>query len=86
MDARVLPSPIQRSRKQSVAESMTLKNAMLGKKKITFPNKKAVHDDFKKVLEKEYPNLTFQDGAFELMRANSGGSARPLSLYPTIYR
>ncbi len=34
------------------------------------------------VLEKEYPKLAFQDSAFELMRANSEGSARPLSLIP----
>ena len=52
--------------------------AGLGKKKIVFPDKRG---DFKKLratLEKEYPKLTSQRGAFELLRADKGGLSRPL--------
>ena len=34
----------------------------------------------KHVLESEYEKLKSQDGAFELMRAESGGTSRPLKL------
>ena len=34
----------------------------------------------KHVLESEYEKLKSQDGAFELMRAESGGNSRPLKL------
>ena len=57
---------------------MDLKSAQLGRKKIK--GKKACHDDLRKMLEKEYPKLASQDDAFELIRPNTVGSARLLSL------
>ena len=36
----------------------------------------------KQVLQTEYPKVTTQDGAFEFLRAESGGNPRPLILIP----
>lgn len=45
-----------------------------------FPNKNGNFEHFKDVFESEYEKLKSQDGAFELMRAESGGTSRPLKL------
>ena len=55
--------------------------AELGKKKVVFPNKKGDFQHFKDVLEREYDKLKSQDAAFELMRAETGGTSRPLKLF-----
>ena len=47
-----------------------------------FPDKNAKFKSFCETLEKEYPQLKKQDGAFELLRGESGGSSRPLCLLP----
>ncbi len=66
----------------SVELASSLRDAGLGKKKIVFPNKKASHDEFRKELEKAFPKLASQNGAFELSRSGSGGSCRPLNIIP----
>ena len=57
-----------------------LKEAELGKKKVVFP-KKGDFQHFKDVLEREYDKLKSQEAAFELMRAETGGTSRPLRLF-----
>ena len=64
----------------SISQLTKLKDAGLGRKRITFPDKKASFMKFKSSLEKEYPKLKDQDGAFEIMRAQGGGNSRPLHL------
>lgn len=66
----------------SLAESHTLAVAGLGKKKIVFPDKKGDFQKLRATLEKEYPKLTSQRGAFELLRADRGGPSRPLVPIP----
>lgn len=66
----------------SISQFTKLKDAGLGKKRITFPDKKASFMKFKSILEEEYPKLKDQDGAFEIMRAQGGGNSRPLHLIP----
>ena len=59
---------------------LALKEAGLGRKKLVFPNKNGNFEDLKGVIESEYEKIKSQDGAFELMRAESGGTSRPLKL------
>ena len=59
---------------------MTLKEADLGRKKVVFPDKNGSFEHLRTILENEYGKLKSQDGAFELMRAESGGTSRPLKL------
>ena len=59
---------------------VALKEAELGRKKVVFPNKNGSFEHFKDVLESAYGKLKSQDGAFELMRAESGGTSRPLKI------
>ena len=59
---------------------LALKEAGLGRKRVVFPNKNGNFEHFKDVLESEYEKIKSQDGAFELMRAESGGTSRPLKL------
>ena len=66
----------------SLAESHTLALAGLGKKKIVFPDKRGDFMKLRATLEKEYPKLTSQRGAFELLRADRGGASRPLVPIP----
>ena len=56
--------------------------AGLGKRRITFSNKQGDFNHLKTTLEKEYPKLSSQNGAFELLRADRGGAARPLVPIP----
>ena len=64
----------------SISQLAKLKDAGLGRKRITFADKKASFMKFKSSLEEEYPKLKDQDGAFEIMRAQGGGNSRPLHL------
>ena len=59
---------------------VALKEAELGRKRVVFPNKSGNFDHMKHVLESEYEKLKPKDGAFELMRAKSGGTSGPLKL------
>lgn len=66
----------------SVQQLAKLKDAGLGRKRLVFPDKKALFIKVKHVLETEYLKLKAQDGAFEFLRAEGGGSNRPLCLIP----
>ena len=52
----------------------------LGCHKIVFPSKSGHFNHLQEVLEKEFTKLKTQNGAFELLRAESGGISRPLKL------
>ena len=54
-----------------------LKEVELGRKRVVLNGN---FEYMKHVLESEYEKLKSQDGAFELMRAESGGNSRPLKL------
>lgn len=56
--------------------------AGLGKKRVVFDDKHGGFDHIKTVLEKEYPKLKSQNGAFEFLRAERGGASRPLFPIP----
>ena len=56
-----------------------LRESGLGKRKVTFDNKRSGHGKFK-VLESIYPKLKSQNGAFELFRAERGGTCCNLVL------
>ena len=55
-----------------------LQSAGLGRKKIVFKDKNGGFDHLRETLEKEFPKLETQGGAFELLRADRGGNSRPL--------
>ena len=65
----------------SMLESSTLTSAGLGKKRIVF-DKNGSFDHVKETLEKNFPKLASQRGAFELLRADRGGANRPLVAIP----
>jgi hypothetical protein len=69
-----LLSDQSRSVTPSISQLSKLKDAGLGRKRIVFPDKKALFVKVKSILETEYPKLKSQDGAFEFMRAESGGN------------
>lgn len=66
----------------SIKEANNLLHAGLGKRRITFSNKQGDFNHLKTTLEKEYPKLSSQKGAFELLRADRGGATRPLVPIP----
>ena len=66
----------------SLAESHTLSLAGLSKRKVVFPDKRGDFLKLRATLEKEYPKLTSQRGAFELLRADRDGPSRPLVPIP----
>ena len=70
------------SKVPTFAEMNQLKEAGLGRKKVTFPDKKAGHNEVCKCLEKIYPKLESQAGAFELLKAERGGKHCPLTVIP----
>ena len=51
-----------------------LREAGLGKRKITFDNKRSGHGKFRLILETIYLKLKSHNGAFELFRAERGGT------------
>lgn len=69
-----------KTRPPSQESLLSLKESGLGRKRVVFPNKNGNFEHLKNVLETEYEKLKCQDGAFELMRAESGGTSRPLKL------
>lgn len=52
----------------------------MGCLKIVFPSKSGDFNHLHEMLEKEFTKLKTQNGAFELLRAESGGISRPLKL------
>ena len=65
---------------QSLTMLTALREAGLGKRKITFDNKRSGHGKFGQVLETIYPKLKSQNGAFELFRAERGETCCNLAL------
>ena len=57
-----------------------LREAGLGCRKIVFPFKSGDFNHLQETVEKEFTKLKTQNGAFELLRAESGGISRPLKL------
>jgi hypothetical protein len=80
-DFLLLSSP-STDKTPSVKEANEPLSAGLGKKRITFSNKQGDFNHLKSTLEKEYPKLSTQKGAFELLRADRGGATRPLIPIP----
>lgn len=79
-DFCVLSDPEQDKKTPSQESFAALKEAGLGRRRVAFPNENGNFEHFKAVLESEYEKLKSQDGAFEVMRAESGGTSRPLRL------
>lgn len=75
-----LLSNTEQDKTPSQESLVALKEAELGRKRVVFPNKSVNSEHMKHVLESEYKKLKSQNGAFELMRAESGGTSRPLKL------
>ncbi len=57
----------------SLTTLVTLKEAGLGKKKVTFDDKRCGHGKCRQVLETVFPKLKTQCGAYEMLRADRGG-------------
>lgn len=57
-----------------------IKRSRAWQEKGCFPKQKRGLPKFNDVLEREYDKLRSQDAAFELMRAETGGTSRPLKL------
>ena len=51
-----------------------LSSCGLGGKKVVFSNKKGDHKHIRETLETHYPKLSIQNGAFQLLKCQSGGS------------
>ena len=66
----------------TTAMQVDLNAAGLGAEKIIFPNKNGDHAAVLNQLEMTYPHLKSQNGAFELLRSEGGGSSRKLLLIP----
>lgn len=71
-----------KSARKTPSSSMLLglREAGLGKRKITFDDKRSSHGKLRQVLETIYPKLKSQHGAFELLRADRGGINSSLAL------
>ena len=66
----------------SAGEQIQLTQAGLGLEKIVIPSRSGGHELIVKHLEENFSKLISQNGAFELLRAEGGGSSRPLILIP----
>lgn len=80
-DFLLLQSP-SCAKTSSVSELTSLSLAGLGRKKVVFNNKHGDFGHLRSTLEKEFPKLESLKGAFELLRADRGGSSRPLVPIP----
>ena len=80
-DFFLLASPMA-AKTPTLTESNALLQAGLGKKHIVFKDKQGSFDHVRETLEKEFPKLKTQNGAFEFMRADRGGASRPLVPIP----
>ena len=74
------------SKVPTFTEINLLKEAGLGRKKITFPDKNAGHNEVCKLLEKIFSKLQSQAGAFELLKAERGGKYCPLTVIPMSHK
>ena len=75
MDALFLLPFKHRAHKTPSQESLVaLRGRAIGRKRVAFPNKSGNFEHMRHVLEGEklYEKLKSQDGAFELMQAESG--------------
>ena len=59
-----------------------LQQAGLGRRRVTFSNKKADHNAVRACLEETFPKLKSQDGAYEFLKAERGGKHCPLLPIP----
>ena len=66
----------------TTVELVELANTGFGTEKIMFSSKNGNHDMLYQVLLETYPKLKSQNGAFELLKPESGGIKRPLILLP----
>ncbi|XP_065058553.1 uncharacterized protein LOC135686279 [Rhopilema esculentum] len=64
------------------ARLLKLKEAGIGKRKVRFDDKNASHGKVRQVLETVYPKLKSQAGAFEMLRADRGGTNCDLNIIP----
>ena len=80
-DFLLLQSPSS-DKTPTVSELTSLSLAGLGRRKVVFNNKRGDFGHLRNTLEKEFPKLQSQMGAFELLRADRGGSSRPLVPIP----
>ena len=78
-DFFLLASP-STERTPSLRELSALSLTGLGKKRVVFSDKRGDFNQLKATLEKEYPKLQSQKGAFDLLRADRGGASRTLVL------
>ena len=54
----------------------------MGRKCIVFKDKQGSFDHVTETLERDFPKLKTQNGAFEFMTAGRGGASRPLLVIP----
>ena len=80
-DFFLLASPMA-EKTPTLTECNALLQAGMGKKRIVFKDKQGSFDHVRETLEKEFPKLKTQNGAFEFMRADRGGASRPLVPIP----
>ena len=66
----------------TLAETNALLQAGMGRKRVVFKDKQGSFAHIKDMLEREFPKLKTQNGAFEFMRADRGGACRPLLAIP----
>ena len=65
------------------SQSDAMQKAGLGRRTITFQDKRGDHVHVRETLEKYYPKLASQNGAFQLLRCLAGGSGiRDLTVIP----
>eukprot|EP00795_Rhopilema_esculentum_P010278 gene10278-18975_t len=83
MDSRLLsPCKANRGKTPCTARLLKLKEAGIGKRSVRFDGKNASHGKARKVPETVFPNLKSQAGAFEMLRAERGGTNCDLSPIP----
>eukprot|EP00794_Sanderia_malayensis_P018570 gene18570-20432_t len=61
------------SKTPTLSHLLELKEAGLGKRRISFDDKRSSHGKVRQVLETIYPKLRSQNGAFEMLRGERGG-------------
>ena len=80
-DFCVLNEPIM-SLSPTLTQLCSLREAGLGRRKVVFKDKNANHKKLCEVLEEHFPKLKTQHGAFELLRAEKGGTSQKLFVVP----
>ena len=67
---------------QTTVELVELANVCLGTEKIMFPSNSGNHDMLYQGLVETWPKLNSHNGAFKLLKPESGGIKRPLIVLP----